>query len=344
MIWTIRCITILIFGMICSCNEIGEQPPENIQLLPTNDGSKIVRQYSVLFVTSYSRTGNSVRRAGSSTQYLELYDAATGKLLSPKSHKLEGNFRLLKITNGKIWMSSYNNKTQKQEIQVLNLSDFSKAFDSESLENLNNGLGFSPNQIYYNPPGMSGIIMQGDDARIYQISEETGKASLLPDTLKPKHFHHFFLEMNHHKSASHRYDFEGRGRSRLVAKPIAWDSKEKIASSQDDFISPILVGQFNEQTIAERPMTIDGSFAIISKTKTTGDFKYQISLLDTTALRTKWKLELPASPGSSSDDELSDIKPVGDNLLLTSKLFMGLVNAKTGNWVWSKHFISEDEK
>lgn len=330
--------------VLCSCSEIGEQPPENIQLVATPNGKEVIRLYSVLFVTSYSRTGNSVRRSGSSTLYLEKYDANTGRLLSTKPFKLEGNYKILKITNENIWLSRYNIDTQKQELLVLNLIDFSKTFNSTDLAKINNGLGFQPNHLYNNPLNVSGVVLQGDDARVYAINEKDGKATLLSDSIKPEHFNDLLQKLHNVKMATQRLSFEGATRKRLVANRTDWHAKKEPIATQEDFIDPFIAGVFDESIQEDAPVIVDNALLIVSKTKSTNDFQYQFSIVDTAMLKTKWASVLnTGNLGTSSTDELDDIKISDDRILVLTKNVMGEADAKTGKWIWTKSFVNKVE-
>lgn len=332
----------LLFTFI-SCSEVGKQPPENITLASTPDGAKIVRLYSVLFVYSYKKVGNSVHRSGTSTNYIELYDASNGNPINKEPYELNGYYQIMKTTQNHLWLKRYNTDTQKQEIFVLNIPNFSKAFSSDDLEKINNGLGFLPNQTYLNPYNKNTITIQGDDARIYQINETSGKATLLPDSVRPNPFDEPYLKLSAFETVGHRYRFDGANRKKLLAIPKTSNPNKTNISTYEDFIDPFIIAQFQDMANPEVPLILNNGYLLISKTKKNQTYQNQFSLIDTASLKTIWTCTLPNDPTTSLNEELLDLKPSGKNLLALTKSFMGLIDPQSGKWIWTKSFASKKE-
>lgn len=331
-------LTALLTIILYSCGELGNQPPENVTLMASADGSVIIRQYSVFYVTSSSQQGGSTQRFGSSTNYLELYNGVTGELISKKPYEIKGNCQLLKITNTHAWLQFYNYEKNKQELLVVNIPNFTKAYNEEELAKINNGLIFKTNYTYYNPPGIAGVLLQADDARLYSVDEASGKATLIPDTIKTRMINRRFLQIGNIRLADRYLSFAGSQRKKLVAKMN--DRKSGIADiiSETDFISPYIVGYYDPKISEELPLIINGGFLVVSKTKDNNAFEFQFSLVDSTTLKTNWSIPLKNEKGEKNENNLLDIQPHGDNLLVIIKNSMNLLDTKTGQWKWNKSF------
>lgn len=331
-------LTALLAIILSSCGDLGNQPPENVTLMASADGSTILRQYSVFYITSSSQRGGSTQRFGYTTNYLELYNGVTGELISKKSYEIKGNCQLLKVTNTHAWLQYYNREKNKQELLVVNIPNFSKAYNEEELAKINNGLIFKTNYTYYNPPGIAGVLLEADDARLYSVDEASGKATLLPDTIKTRMINRRFLQIGNIRLADRYLSFTGSMRKKLVAKMN--DRKSGIAdiSSETDFISPYIVGFYDSIIPEELPLTINNGFLIVSKTKDNNAFEFQFSLLDSTTLKTNWSLPLKNEKGEKNENDLLDIQLHGDNLLVITKNSMNFSDTKTGRWKLNKSF------
>lgn len=331
-------LTALLTIILYSCGELGDQPPENVTLMASADGSTIIRHYTVFHVTSYSQRGGSTQRFGSSTAYLEAYNGTTGQLVSTKPYAIKGNCQLLKVTNTHAWLQYYNREKNKQELLVVNIPQFAKAYSEEELAKINNGLVFKTNYTYYNPPGITGVLLQADDARLYSVDEASGKATLVPDSVKARMINRRFLQIGNTRLTDRYLTFVGSQRKKLVAKMN--DRKSGIAdiASETDFISPYIVGYFDPKISEELPLIINSRFLVVSKTKDNNAFEFQFSLVDSTTLKTNWSLPLKNEKGEKNENDLLDIQLHGDNLLVITKNSMNLLDVKSGQWKWNKSF------
>ena len=221
---------------------------------------------------------------------------------------------------------------------VVNIPNFTKAYNEEELAKINNGLIFKTNYTYYNPPGIAGVLLQADDARLYSVDEASGKATLIPDTIKTRMINRRFLQIGNIRLADRYLSFAGSQRKKLVAKMN--DRKSGIADiiSETDFISPYIVGYYDPKISEELPLIINGGFLVVSKTKDNNAFEFQFSLVDSTTLKTNWSIPLKNEKGEKNENNLLDIQPHGDNLLVIIKNSMNLLDTKTGQWKWNKSF------
>lgn len=328
-------LLVTLFLYSCGTSELGDQPPENVTIMASDDGSVIIRQYKIYKITSYIQDGGKTERQGSVTNYLEAYSGTTGQLLSARAFPIKQNCQLLKVTDSHAWLSVYNKETSKSELLGIRIPVFSTSFDEKQLAEKNNGLVFKPNIIYYNPPGYTGVILQADDARIYAVNEDTKLASRIPDTIKTKTKRPGILTMNNLELQNCRFDFTGNQRKKLIANLN--DSKEEVLS-ESDFINPHIVGTYNTQLMQELPLTIDECLLIISKTKDNNAFEFQLTLIDSVTLKDRWVAILENPKGESSENDLLDIQLHGNDLLVLTKSSMNLQNTETGTWKWNKNF------
>ena len=329
-------VTLILFS--CGIGGLGNQPPENVTLMASADGSTIIRQYSVFYVTSSIQRGGSTQRFGSTTNYLELYNGMTGELISAKTYSIKGNCQLLKVTTTHAWLQYYNREKNKQEILVVNIPQFSKAYDEAELVKINNGLIFNTNYTYYNPPSIGGVLLQADDARLYAVDETNGKATIVPDTIKTRMINRRFLQMGNIQLADRWLSFNGSQRKKLIAKMN--DRKSGVAdiSSETDFINPYFVGYYDPIISQELPLTMNNGFLIVSKTKDNNKFEFQFTSIDSSTLKTNWQTILNNDKGETNENDLLDIKLHGNGLLLITKKSMSLLDTKTGQWKWDKNF------
>jgi len=300
------------------------------------DGSVIVRQYSVFHVTSSTQRGGSTRRYGYSTNYLELYNGATGQIISKKPYTIKGNCQLLKITNTHAWLQIYNRDKNKQELLVVNIPQFTKAYGEDELAKINNGLIFKTNYTYYNPPGISGVLLQSEDARVYSLNEASGKAILVSDTVKTRMINRRFLQISHIRLAERNIGFNGSLRKHLKATEVDRKKANEDITSSMDFINPYIVGYFNPTTSLELPLTFNNGFLIVSKTKDNNQFEFQFSLVDSSTLKTNWQSVLKNEKGETNENNLLDIQLHENGLLVITKNSMNLLDTKIGQWKWNK--------
>lgn len=331
-------IAALLLVILYSCSELGNQPPENVVLMASDDGAVIIRQYSIFNVTSYSKRGNSTRRYGSTTNYLEAFDGTTGEAVSKQAFKLKGNYKLIKVTNKHALLKYYNIKKNNQELLIVNIPQFSKAFDEAALSAINNGLIFNPTYTYYNPTGIPGIILKADDARLYALDEKSGKAILLPDSVDARMINRRFLQLSNIEINNQLLNFTGSRRKKIVATIKGNNTPNAALSSAIDFINPYFVGYYFPQQNKELPLRINNGLLIVSKTKDSNTFEFILTLIDGSSLQTNWSVTLKNEKGESSENDLLDIQLHGSNLLVITKNSMNLLDTKSGQWKWNKHF------
>lgn len=332
-------IAALLLVTLYSCSELGDQPPENVVLMASDDGAIIIRQYSIFHVTSYSKRGNSTSRYGSTTNYLEAFDGTTGEAVSKQAFKLKGNYQLVKVTNTHALLKYYNSQKNKQELLIVNIPQFSKAFDEETLSAINNGLVFNPGYTYYNPTGIPGIILKADDARLYALDEKSGKALQLPDSVDARMINRRFLQLNNIEMDNQRLNFTGSRRKKIVASIKGNNTGNTALSSAIDFINPYFVGYYFPKQNKELPLRINDGFLIVSKTKDSNAFEFLLTLIDSSSLQTTWSVALKNEKPENSENDLLDIQLHGSNLLVITKNSMNLLDTKSGQWKWNKYFI-----
>ncbi len=320
-----------------ACQHLGEQPPENVAFMLSKDGSGIVRQYRVFHVSSYTQQGGKTERIGYSTNYFECYDGITGELRSPQPFSLRENCQLLQVTNSRVWLQVYNRSKNTRELLALTLPDLSRSFDANSLAQKNNGLTFGAIQTFYNPPGIEGVLFQGDDARIYTINETTGMATVIPDSIQPRGISRRFLQMNAIHLVDQNISFTGNQRKKIITKSRLEKNKAPILSASD-FINPYFAGYYDAPTAKELPFTIGNNLLVVSKTKSGYPFEFQIACVDTANLTTTWSTTIPAPNGENSENNLQDIQPLKQQLLVVTKNTLGSIDTRTGRFTWVKTY------
>ena len=323
---------------------MGKQPPETISLTASADGSKIVRLYSVFYVSSYTKRAGSTMRYGSSTYYLEVYDVATGKLLTPNPIKLKSRCKVFKVTDKNIWLNSYNNDTKINELLIINNADGAVVFDAKILAKKNNGLSFSPNYEYYNPGDSKGIILKADDARMYALDEETGQATAMPDSIHFRMINRQYFEISSTQFSDSYLSFSGDQRKRLVKKMKDAKSAEPKKESATDFINPFILGKLHVQENKEEPVFYKDCFFVFSKTKASNQFEWQVNMMDTTNLQSRWSVIINKSNLQNPDNKLTGILLHNNQLLILSKDNIHLLDTDTGKFLLEKGFTLPGSK
>lgn len=321
----------LLFFLIFACSlsscgglfsEMGSQDPENKRIIASEDGAKIVRLYSVFFVTSYKKTGGMTQRHGSSEYFIEVYDGATGAVINTSPFKLKSNCDIFAVTDKAIWMNVFSTEEKRFQLQVRNINDGKLLFDEQSIADKNNGLHFQSYRPYYNTGQYQGIILKADDARIYNIDETTGLATLIPDSVKVKLKRGEFEKISSFRQQDQYVRFNGSQRKRMVVELKG----SKDITSTIDFIDPYILD--------ETPRTYQGNYIVLSKTKANNSFEYQFNLLDTATLESKWETVLTGIPGN----DLLDISLNKNGILILTKYSFGLIAPQTGKWIFEKKF------
>ncbi|MBK8710866.1 MAG: hypothetical protein IPL97_03125 [Niastella sp.] len=325
-----------------SCKEMGSQPPETVSLTATDDGSKIARLYSVFYVSSYTKRSGSTMRYGSSTYYLEMYDGFTGKRLTENPIKLKSRCQVFKLTDKNIWLRSYNNDTKNNELLIINNLDGTVLFNAKTLAAKNKGLSFEPTYEYYNPGVFKGTLLQADDARLYALDESTGLASVIPDSIHLRMINRPFFEISSTQFGESYINFTGVQRKRLVKKIRNLNSFASQKESSIDFINPFLLGKLNVLGNKEVPVFYKDCFFVFSQTKSGNQFEWQINMLDTVNLQSKWTAIIHKPGLQSSDNKLTNILLHNNQLLTLGKDNIHLLNVETGKPVLEKAFTATE--
>lgn len=313
----------LIFAFsLSSCgglfSEMGSQEPENKTIIASEDGAKIVRLYSIFFVTSYKKIGGMTQRHGSSEYFMEVYNGTTGAVINTHPFKLKSNCDIFAVTDKTIWMNVFSTEEKEYQLQVRSINDGILLFDEQSIADKNNGLHFQSYRPYYNTGQYQGIILKADDARIYNIDEATGLATLIPDSVKVKLKRGEFEKISSLQQQDQHIRFKGSQRKKMVVELKG----SKDITSTIDFIDPYILD--------EAPR----NYIVFSKTKANNDFEYQFNLLDTASLQSKWETVLRDIPGN----DLLDISLNKNGILVLTKYSFGLIDLPTGKWIFEKKF------
>lgn len=316
-------LTVITMALVCSCGEIGRQAPETQALMLSADGRYIVRNYSVLFVNMYEKKGNSTFRSGFTTHYLEKYDAQTGALVS-QSPKIKKNITPIFVSGKLVWLKELNPDSREFDLLAVSLDDFREVLTPEKIKAVNHGLRLVPHQAFRMKSDKSQIVLKGNDARHYKIDEQTGTAQLV-DTKETEQAAPDFSGSNW-TTPVRRYDFKGSDRRYLVAQ-----TKQGDMRSTDDFIQPEVLG--TRESGSFRPLSVDGSWFVLSKTTTDNNGFFQITAVDTTTLETRWSTAMDFSP-LPTERKLANAAIAGNGLLAIGKKSMGMLDTRNGKWVW----------
>ncbi len=332
--YTTKFLATLVAVLLCcitlstiSCKELGKQPPvtESIQL--STDGQSLIRTYSILNVTRYERKGGSTFRSGNMTRYFERIDPLTGHTLS-NSGKFKENLTILFVSDKLIWYKKYNQEAKDFDIVAINAQDFTEFLSGKQLLEKNDGLRFNPHRAYRLKNNSAQIVLRGNDERYYTLDETTGKALLVAqdsvNLTMPE-----FLD-NNWEIESYRYRFAGTGRRYLERR-----KRNEVLRTQEDFISPSVFGKKVNRDFL--PISITTNWLVFSKTTNDNTGVWQINLLDTATLQTRWYTTMDFDKVNKKHD-IESITLLKEGVLIICDKAVGLLDVKEGSWIWSRAY------
>jgi hypothetical protein len=359
-----------IFVTLCltlkSCG-LGSDEPEHLAVTITPDGSKVIRMFNVFTCTSYKSGGGFEHRGGFYTTYLDIFDAKTGNKITKESYKTENSCEILTASNNLLWLRQWNLDLSRFDVKALRLPDFTEVETTESLQKKNN-LMLSGNEAYVSPSGQNGIALKADDARVYFIDDATRKATILPDSLvKTKKEENFefntYLDFKN-TDTSVIISFIGLTRKKLQ-KVCSWYSdtsftlratpntnikkiikssmqKKAIITSSEDFIEPYFLLENTPAPLKKhfkiKAYTFKNNYIVLSKSKSSALFKWQINTINSGNLKTQWHATLENNAQKPTTQNLIHYRIFEGKLVMVTDVSISMLDLETGNWKWQVFF------
>ncbi len=307
-------------------------------------------------------------RSGTTTHYMDIYDAQTGQKTTAEPIKLEDGSDLYAVTDTRILLETWDSDKKRNTFKIMDMTG-KEMLDEVQIAKLNNGLVFEAYRLYYNLSQQKGVPMLANDARMYLLDDQTGKATILPDSLVPsKDIDENFESINYLYSDSLTYSFEGTNRQKITLKTRKYKDtvityggsfgnrtisqrmrRENQISSKTDYIRPCLIGEtlYHPRGVSPspkaEPICIDNGYLMLSKTKSSPDGEWQFCLIDKNTLAEKWVTVLKKPEGFAKSNEIKFIKLIGTDLLVFTEKSFSRLNLKTGKWAWNQWFWSKEE-
>jgi hypothetical protein len=163
--------------LITGCG-LWKKAPEFEGILISPGKEKILQLYSVYHIVSYSKGGGLEKSTGYKKYYFDLYDAKTGEKYNDKIIEVGNGGSLKDMTETTFLITNYNSDKNRSELKIYDFKGNMK-FDEESLNKINGGLIFDYSNRYMVRENKRGYTVEGDDGRIYQLEDESGKAEKL---------------------------------------------------------------------------------------------------------------------------------------------------------------------
>jgi len=272
------------FFLLHSCSFMGKQPPVWESGMFSPDGKYYAYTWSEMFITQYSKRGNSTFRSGSSTSYFQIIDCATGRKLLDKPLESTEKLTIAEIENNHVWIVSYE-ISKRWAPALYDINSLKMTFSANDLIKINPAIPMKMQVIrfYKNNSGKPGAVFQAVDGRQYLIDPETGKFSVTAPSKESIDNKDETCYQTISSVKGIRED--GGARKKLV--------KENL-ESQDDFINPkFLCLEKNEDDIHPEPTMYRNNFFVLSPAFTTDNKEMQLTGIDKVSLATQWSIALP---------------------------------------------------
>ncbi|MFZ1800184.1 MAG: hypothetical protein WAU24_10010 [Chitinophagaceae bacterium] len=273
-----------VFFVLHGCSDMGKQPPVWESGMFSPDGKYYVYTWSEIFITQYSKRGNSTFSSGSSTSYLQIIDCATGRKLLEKPLESSEKLTIAEIEDNHVWLVSYE-ISKRWAPAMFDINSLKMAFSAKDLIQINPSIPMKMQTIsfYNNTSGQPGAIFQAVDGRQYVINPQTGKFSFVAQSgerIDTK-------DETCYQATSSLKDIREVGGTR---KKLA---KENI-ESPDDFINPKFLSlEKNENNLHPDPTMYKNNFFVLSPAFTTDNKDMQLTCIDKDSLTTQWSIALP---------------------------------------------------
>jgi hypothetical protein len=352
--------------LITGCGLFKKAPEfEGIAISPNKE--KIIQLYSVYHITSYSKGGGLERSTGYKKYYLDLYDAKTGKKYNDKSIEVENGGPLKYMTETTFLLTSYNSEKNRSELKIYDFKGNMK-FDAEALKNINGGLLFDYSLHYTVRENKRGYTVEGDDGRIYQLDDESGKAEKLneDDLIKNVRRDHF-KPIHSFYNDSLNYRLEGKQRNRLylrvqherdsfqLFKSSFGERKFKRSfryyeeyKSLSDFIDGFIMGENRLDTVIQQtpddyPFETGNMIFVFSTSKSSNKFEWVFTALQKNDLKEKWIATLTNPLAEKQAEGIKDVLLIGNDFIILTDQSLNRLDLNTGKWIWNYRYIKEIE-
>ncbi len=312
--------------LMSTCSEIGKQPAELWSARFTEDGRRLVYTYDVFTVYQYSKKGGSIQRSGSRKGYMNVRDAATGRLLLAEPYQSSNTLKVAAVIGDLCALSGYNIKKSRHELSIVDLTTGKERFGPEELSRINGGLRFDPNTYYENLTLTPGFVFAAEDARTYLIDPQTGNAVPVEAAKK------ISIYSGERNPTSGRpfnagVGFTGQHRKKLEMNGLA---------SKVDFIDPSFAAELKNNTDERDPVIYQGNPIIISRSTTENDFSWVITMLDAKGLELLWTASVIQVPGVAPFYNTEPLFRLnGEDLLVQTSTQLSQFDAATGKLNWA---------
>jgi len=357
LIFPFLCFVILISG----CRYV----PEGKGIKITPDHSKIIYQCKLYLQGGFNKYKIWKHDERFSKDFLDVYDAATGKKLCSNSFDVESGYKLGETTNSAVIM--VRQCGERFSFKVHDIKTGKLRFDNEEVRTKNGGLVFEPSS-HRSTINQSGFTVEGNDGRVYLLDDATGIARKLNDnewrddnwefdsylnsytspdsvtidmtgnTRKKVVFH-----VTHHKDSLTTFTFSG---SKTEYK-LNIESEELISSGLD-FIDPMLMGvedgSLEARVFIYYPSIHDKSIIICSKTKAFGNYEWLFTSIPMNSGKEQWSVNL-VNPLSEilGAEEIKDAFVAGSNMVIITDRSANSLNLIKGKWSWNVRLNSRYE-
>ncbi len=313
-------VTGYLLSMI-SCSEIGTQPPVWKSGMFSPDGKYYVYTWTEMYITQYSKRGNSTFRSGSSTTYLQIIDCTNGQKLLSKPLKSAEMLTIADIENNHVWLVSYE-ISKRWAPALFDIDSLKMTFSAKDLISINPSIPMKMQVIgyYNNDSDKSGGLFEAADGRQYIIDPHTGK----------------FLETT---PSRERIDTKDENcyqtTNRIKDIRLGEGTRKKLMKgnleSKDDFINPEFLALIkNEDEMHATPTIYKNNFFVLSPSFTTDKKEMQLTIMDQDSLSSQWAIALPQNDNEDHTYNKERFFLQGDKFLVANTSNICVIDLQKG--------------
>jgi hypothetical protein len=346
-------VVIIAIGYFFAGCGLGKQPPKSKSIAISPDKKTIVSVVSVLHVTQIRKTGGSTFRSGHTKNYLNFYDAVTGKQKNKTPIKIDITGDIVLLTNSCVYLKYYDQKYKRLLLNIYDIQNGDLLYNSEKLSEINNNILLDATSSYHHIDYVNPLLFKGDDSKIYKINESNGKYEWVADDLTQRYGNSFteFKDVHYFRNDSFYLEIKGINRKQvffetLNSKKTAVKQKQSFISAKD-FIDAKIIGKKElilsdgKKKIDDLPVIKDTTIFILSKTKDSQQFEWMITALKLPSLETVWTQTLTNPLHLLEHEKINEIVFDDHNMMILTSQSINCLNTRNGNIVYSNRYINE---
>lgn len=318
--------------LLAACSQMGRQQPAVFGGKFSAGGKYYAYIYQSVFIFSYQRTGGRTISNGTSTHYLQLVDAETGrKLLAKPLKPIDFDCRhpdVGDVSNTHVLVACSDDAGKPQAPMVFSIAAQTVSFTSRAIRERNPGLPVDAVHVYDfyrsdEDPGA--FFVEGKDGRKYRLDPQTGAAQVAAGKFwRP--------DADDQLDGQLTQGLSEAGDGRRYIKQGQW---AELQRSQEDFLAPKYLHLDRGDHESFAPATLhDGGILVLSRTEKDSGQHKRLTLVDAATLTSRWSTALPQDHGDWANDfDNERFVLQGDQLLVANSSQLLRIDLATGKIV-----------